>query len=216
MLKTLLTRLMRSSGRELCRLSPDEVQEAAERGWNLDCLNYKEFQVARTLAGAGHIALEEARFLANLARRTSPENPIIEIGTLFGFSTLVLAMNKHEAQQLVTVDKYSWNPFGISEYAHELATRAILQEACASQNVIMVRQDKDDFYKSYIGPAPAMFFCDANHDYECTLEDLLWARRVGAGIICGHDYDPKHHPGVVRAVAELGGPHQVSGSIFVL
>ena len=216
MLKTLLVPLIRSSGRELCRFNPGELQEAAERGWNLDRLNYKEFQAARAIAAAGHISLDEARFLADLTRLTSKDDPIIEVGTLFGYSTLVLAMNKHKDQQLITVDQYSWNPLGISEYAHELATRAVLQEACATQNVVMVRQDKADFYKSYRGPAPGMFFCDANHDYECTLEDLLWARKVGARIICGHDYDAQHHPGVVRAVTELGGPSEVSGSIFVL
>jgi hypothetical protein len=216
MLKKLAKVALQSTGYELCRYSAAEQQEAARLGWNLGSLNYKEFQVARALATGGHISLDEARFLASLVQQTSPEDPIIEIGTLFGFSTLVLTINKHKEQQLITVDKYVWNPLGISAQAHQLTTRAVLSDACTSQNIVMIQQDKDEFYKNYRGPAPGLFFCDANHSYRPTLDDLMWAQAAGAKIICGHDYDPVHHPDVVRAVKELGGPRELVGSVFVL
>jgi len=44
---------------------------------------------------------------------------------------------------------------------------------------------------------------------------LLWAKNVGAKIICGHDYCDDF-PGVVQIVDELGGPKQLAGSLFVL
>lgn len=216
MLKSIIQRILRLGGRELCSYSENERNEASRLGWDRESLNYKEFQVARTLAAGGHITLNEARFLASLVNQTDSSDPIIEIGTLFGFSTLVLAMNKAQSQKLLTVDKYVWNPLGISPLAHELATRAVLEDACTHHNVEIIRQDKDVFYENYQGQRPGLFFCDANHDYQPTLDDLTWARSVGAKIICGHDYDPDKFPGVVRAVKELGGASKIVGSIFVL
>ena len=216
MLKSIVQRALRRSGRELCTYSGPEKDDAARLGWSLESLNYKDFQAARAIAAGGHISLDEARFLASLVNQTDPSEPIIEIGTLFGFSTIVLAMAKAKSQRLLTVDKYIWNPLGISSQAHELATRAVLRDACTHHNVEIIRQDKDVFYKNYQNQRPGLFFCDANHGYRETLEDLTWARAVGARIICGHDYDPKEFPEVVRAVRELDGPSKVVGSIFVL
>lgn len=213
MLKSMIQRIIKLSGYELCRFSKFERDEVSRLGWNLDLMNYKEFQIARALAAEGHITLDEAQFLASLVQSTDPQDPIIEIGTLFGFSTLVLAMNKQKNQKLMTVDKYVWNPLGISSKVHELATQAVLKDACTHHNVEIIAQDKDEFYKTYSGPKPGLFFCDANHDYEPTLHDLKWAREIGAKIICGHDYNML---GVKQAVDELGGAVKLVGTIFVI
>jgi hypothetical protein len=53
------------------------------------------------------------------------------------------------------------------------------------------------------------------HDYEETKKDILWAKQIGAKIICGHDYK-EEFPGVIRIVDEMGGPRKLSGSVFVL
>jgi hypothetical protein len=60
-----------------------------------------------------------------------------------------------------------------------------------------------------------MVFLDADHSYESTKQDILWAQRVGAKIICGHDYSSRF-PGVVRAVEECGGVERIVGSVFLL
>jgi hypothetical protein len=75
--------------------------------------------------------------------------------------------------------------------------------------------DKNEFYRAYQGPPPAMVFLDAMHDYENTKQDIEWAQRVGAKIIAGHDYS-HHHPGVIQIVDELGGPRELGGSVWVL
>ena len=141
---------------------------------------------------------------------------MIEIGTLFGFSTLVIAMSKAPSQQLLTVDNYSWNPFGLSGEAHHLATGQVLHDAVRRHSVVQLRADKTSFYSDYDGLPPGLFFCDADHSYEATLADLQWARSVKARIICGHDYLPEVRPGVVRAVDEMGGPSELRGTLFVL
>lgn len=58
-------------------------------------------------------------------------------------------------------------------------------------------------------------FLDAIHDYAETRKDILWARRVGAAVVTGHDYSPKF-PGVMQIVDELGGPAELAGTVFRL
>jgi hypothetical protein len=45
---------------------------------------------------------------------------------------------------------------------------------------------------------------------EATKSDLLWAKKIGAKVICGHDYGHGRHAGVARAVDELGGLSRLS------
>jgi hypothetical protein len=214
MLKTLIKQFLRSQNLELCRISPDDQRAAVKKGW--EKLPYKDLQIARAIASEGHISIDEAKFLSSLVRRTSKEDPIIEIGTLFGFSTNIIAISKEKSQTLITVDKYVWNSLRISPAAHKLGTYAALQDAVKNHNVEVVDQDKDIFYENYTGPPPGLFFCDANHAYEATLRDLTWARKVGAKIVCGHDYDLGKYPGVVQAVDAFGGPREVVETLFVL
>jgi len=78
-----------------------------------------------------------------------------------------------------------------------------------------VRADKDEWFKCYDGEAPALVFCDADHRYEPTVKDIEFALRVGAKIICGHDYGPQH-PGTMQAVDEHVGYRDLKGSVWVL
>jgi len=216
MFKSFFRQILKSVGWELCRYSKTEIEECSSLRWDIGKLNYKDFQAARAIASLGHITIEEARFLGELVKRIESRDAIIEIGTLFGFSTLALAISKSPSQKLITVDSYVWNPLGISAEAHMLATTARLSELCMHDSVQLIRQDKDEFYSAYKGPAPGLFFCDADHSYEATMKDLQWAKSVGAKIICGHDYDPVSFPGVALAVDELGGPKELVGTVFVI
>jgi hypothetical protein len=60
-----------------------------------------------------------------------------------------------------------------------------------------------------------LVFLDAVHTYDETKEDIQWARRVGASVVCGHDYCERF-PGVIHAVNEFGHPSQLRGSLWVL
>lgn len=215
-MKQLIKSLVRKTGYELCSLTDSEKRLAESWSWNECELTYKDFQIACTIASGGHITIDEAQLLTKLVRETRSDHPIIEIGTLFGYSTTVLCVAKRPEQKLFTVDRFSWNPHGINPEAHRIGTLTALEDARQHHNCIVVEQDKDQFYATYSGPAPALFFCDANHEYEPTLADLKWARSAGAHIICGHDYHEQQFPGVFRAVNELGGPRELVGSLFVL
>ena len=143
------------------------------------------------------------------------EGPIIEVGTLFGLTTVILAALKRPDQPLITLDSYVWNPWGLSPSEHRQFTERVLFYLRTSGHLEIVAMDKGDYYRRYSGTAPALVFLDADHRLEPTREDIMWARRVGTHIIAGHDYGPDF-PGVCQAVDEAGGPEKLLGSIWRL
>ncbi len=159
---------------------------------------------------------EAIPFLQRLVRdsRRFP-GPIIEIGTLLGVTTTHMALAKAPEQRIITVDLYCWNPWGVSPAIHEAHARHALHYLVQTGHVERVTMDKDEFYRTYRGPAPSMVFLDAMPDYENTKRDVEWAQRAGARIISGHDYCDLH-PGVMQIVDELGGPRELGSSVWVL
>ncbi len=211
-MKQLLKSFLKSRGYEVCSLYPSELEKLP----NATSMTFREAQAFLALGNPGQLSLEEARLLSDLVRESDPQRPIIEVGTLFGFSTMAMTLAKQSGQRLITVDNYCWNPLGLSPEVHRSITRFRLNEAVERYNVEIICADKDSFYKDYSGPSPTLFFCDADHSYEATKADLLWAQSVGASIICGDDYDHPFQRGTAQAVDELGGPKRLAGGLFVL
>ena len=159
---------------------------------------------------------EALPFLKELVRRSRHfPGPIIEIGTLLGVTTTHMALAKAPEQKIITVDLYCWNPWYVTPAIHEAMTAQVLHYLVATGHVERVRMDKDEFFRTYAGPAPSLVFLDAMHDYENTKKDIEWAQKVGAGIISGHDYCDDF-PGVQQIVKEMGGPRELCESVWVL
>lgn len=211
MAKNMIKGALHRRGYELCQLYEEERAEIPDHS----NLTYKEAQCYRAMSNMGQLSISEARLLGDLVRCSDSERPIIEIGTLFGFSTTVIALAKDARQRLITVDNYCWNPLGLSPEAHYRLTSNRLSDAVQNHRVELRRMDKAEFYRTYDGPPPALFFCDADHSYESTMADLLWARSVGASIICGDDHTASF-PGVAQAVREMGGWQKLVDGLFVL
>jgi hypothetical protein len=141
--------------------------------------------------------------------------PIIEIGTLLGVTTTDMALWKASGTRILTVDNFAWNPWGLTSDQHRDLTCQVLRYLTCTGHVEMVISNKDAFYETYTGPAPALVFLDAIHTREETSKDIAWARQVGARIITGHDYGPQF-PGVIEAVEDVGGPAQLAGTVWRL
>jgi len=171
--------------------------------------------VRHALTTPGQISIREAKLLAELVKSLDDPGPIVEIGTLFGWSTRVMILAKPQETELITVDSYGWNPLGLSESEHFDVTSAILAESKLHLNVSQIRQHKADFFRTYSGAKPALIFLDAIHSYEETRKDLEWATQFKNSVICLHDYT-NLWPGVIQAVDELGGPHRIEGSLCAL
>ncbi|MGD1876745.1 MAG: class I SAM-dependent methyltransferase [Kiloniellaceae bacterium] len=161
----------------------------------------------------GQIGVAEARLLGRLVRDLTSAGPIVEIGTLFGRSTRILCENARPGQQVITVDRFSWNPLGLTPEEHHRLTASALAEVTASGALTLLKQDKEAFFAAWDGGPPAMVFTDADHSYEGVKRDIEWARSVGAEVICGDDYSAGC-PGTIQAVDEFGGPVELSGRLW--
>jgi hypothetical protein len=150
-----------------------------------------------------------------IQKANSLPGPIVEIGTLFGFTTTRMAIWKKPEKKILTVDNYCYNPWNLRSETHRDLTRHFLAYLIETGQVQLVEMDKNIFYRSYRGESPALVFLDAMHSYEETRADIEWAKRVGARIITGHDYS-EGFPGVGKAVEEAGGVCAHAGSVWVL
>jgi predicted O-methyltransferase YrrM len=126
--------------------------------------------------------------------------PIIEIGTLFGFTTAMMASWMGRGR-LITVDNYSWNPWGLVPEVHRALARRIMEPFTQAGRIDIVDMDSKTFFATYAGPAPSLVFIDGDHSYQAVRGEIEWAKKLGASIIGGHDYGGKT-PGVIQAVDE--------------
>ncbi len=165
---------------------------------------------------ANSVTETEWKLLRPLVEESSQyPGPIIEIGVLAGRTTQQIAALKSPQQKILAVDNFCWNPWWLTpDEQWELVTHS-LHYLVLTQHVEVLRTDKNEFFESYSGPPPSLVFLDAMHSYEETKKDIEWSLKVGAQIISGHDYGAEF-PGVMKIVDEMGGPHQLSGSVWRL
>lgn len=73
--------------------------------------------------------------------------------------------------------------------------------------VNIIKADTHQIYKQYDDESIDFLFIDANHTYEDMKQDLeFWFPKIKkGGLICGHDYEERPWPGLVKAVDEFFG-----------
>lgn len=131
------------------------------------------------------------------------DGPIVELGTMFGHTTLFLASLKERTRELITVDNYSWNPFCLPSDVHRTFTKRTLRHAIQTANVSIFDGTTIEYF-AQCNVAPALIFIDASHEYVDVLDDIDGAIACGAKVIAGHDFCDEHQ-GVQRAVRERFG-----------
>ena len=169
-----------------------------------------------TLFALGGLTEEEEEFMSALVRKYASASvrkdgneetgdkevgPIVEFGTLFGLTTRLIAAKAGAKLGVITVDNFSWNPFGLPPALHEAFTRKILRTELDEGRVSLIVADSDAFRAEYSGCVPSMVFLDADHSYGAVRDEIAWAKKLGVPLICGHDYGNPLF-GVTRAVDE--------------
>lgn len=143
------------------------------------------------------------------------EGPIVEIGTLFGHTTILIASIAQPEIKIITVDNFKWNPFGLSASMHKLFTERTLKYIIEHRSTILVNSDASLFYQQYTGVRPSMIFIDADHSYASVVEDIKWAKKIGIPVISGHDFSDEH-PGIQKAVKEIFGTNfSLYGTVWI-
>ena len=130
---------------------------------------------------------------------------VVEVGTLFGLTARELARHV-VGGKVITVDNFSWNPFGLPPKVHETFTRQILR----GTKVELINCSSEDWRRQIGDEKIDMIFFDASHRYEDVLEECRWAKEKRIPYVCGHDYgNPNPRFGVTRAVDEVFGKENV-------
>jgi hypothetical protein len=163
----------------------------------------------------GSISSEDEDRIIELTKvAASFPGPIVELGTLFGLTTQLIATYKPIEKKLITVENFSWNPFCLPQNYHRILTHRILRYNILHCNTSVFDGSTRKFYDTYNGERPSMIFIDADHAYEQVKEDIQTAINLKIPIIAGHDYCDLH-PGVKRAVDEIfQGKIQIKGSVW--
>lgn len=178
--------------------------------------NYFLFAEHADKTAYGSISLEDEKGIERgIELAANNPGPIIEIGTLFGHTTNLIATKKATEKPLIAVENYIWNPFQLPKGAHKMYLHRTLRYVMDHANVSIAETDAANFYRENPTLKPSMIFIDAEHDYHSVKRDIDWAKSVGCEVIAGHDYLPLH-PGVVKAVSEAFGKEiEVYGSVWL-
>ena len=156
----------------------------------------------------GSLTAEELDGLRKWMAGVPAGGVVVEVGTLFGLTTIDLARRAPTGVKILTVDNFSWNPFGLPPKHHEAFTRRILAPWIEEGRIELIHADSDDYRARFKAldasrnqKAPHMVFFDADHSYEAVRDEIAWAKALGVKTICGHDYGNPLF-GVTRAVDE--------------
>ena len=122
-------------------------------------LGYTRFVDAKADGFWGSLTEEEEETLSSIIKDiVKDQGPIIEFGTLFGTTTLLIAGIKGLNQKLITLDNFSWNPFMMSSKDHERFARRCLRYVIAHCDVELVNKDISEFKDNWRGGCPALVF----------------------------------------------------------
>ena len=85
---------------------------------------YKRFLANQTDSFWGSITeADEAGVALAVQESEQYDGPIVELGTMFGHTTLLIASLKESFRKLITVDDFSWNPFCLPSDVHRTFTK---------------------------------------------------------------------------------------------
>jgi hypothetical protein len=141
----------------------------------------------------------------------------VEIGVLHGRSIIRLA------ERLVALGKTHCELTGIDLWADRGNREACFQNlahrtsGAARQLIHLVEGDSVESAMRFADGVLELVFIDANHTKPAVSRDVpAWMRKVklGTGILSGHDYGAKEHPGVKEAVDLFLPTVFVDGSVW--
>lgn len=159
--------------------------------------------------------IDEKGIAAAVRLASKYSGPVVELGTLFGHTTVLLADLLAGEKKLITIDDFSWNPFCLPKDIHRQFTTRTLRYFLARNQIELYEGSAKHFYAAHPDLQPSLVFVDASHEYKDVCDDLDWCIARKCPVICGHDYCAEHRE-VIDAVSERFGEHvTVFGSVWI-
>jgi predicted O-methyltransferase YrrM len=163
-------------------------------------IDYEARQAARfAMEVPGQIRETEAAYLYRLARR---KGNIVEIGCLFGRSTVALVM----AAKIFGASVTSIDPFIETANTQQLSSQDFwkknLDDLDLKPPELMAMKSHEA--ASQYDREIAFIFIDGGHSYETVKQDIRdWLPKIKVtGVVAFHDMFTPHISGVVKAVSE--------------
>lgn len=125
---------------------------------------------------------EERACLASLAAAVPAGGLILEIGTLYGGTTAVLAQAA-PAARVISIDDYSWTPDGVPNSPAQVYERL---EAIGVRNVELLQGDSRWMWQRW-NEKIDLLWIDGGHSFEYVYSDLHGFGRH-ADVIALHDF----------------------------
>jgi len=159
----------------------------------------------------------ERQLLAKLAAEVQPAGLIVEIGALYGGSTVVLARTAPKAR-IITIDEFSWTPEG-----YPTATKKLLEshlKEVGVKNVTVLEGKSEEIGKSW-DKSIDLLFIDGGHSYQYVYADLCNFAPHAEVVAC-HDFDNPIWATIKEAISDFIQLHpewdlaEVVGTVAVL
>ena len=161
----------------------------------------------------GWMELDELLWLARMAKK---HKAIVEIGSFLGRSTRALADNTPGKVIAVDTFKASFESEPDTQLPNDLDRSKIFEifmknmKGIKNLTPMKMRSVKAAKKLKTQKKKFDMVFIDAGHNYEDVKADIkAWKPLLKpGGLLCGHDYEHPHFPGVTQAVEELLPGHR--------
>lgn len=150
----------------------------------------------------GWMTPDELQWLVHTAAALEPGSVWIELGTYIGRSFFAVALALPPAAHLYAID----HTLG----QHTVSGRTFFDTLVAvaryrpDLHLHCLRETKQRAAPQLRSVRAAVVFDDAGHTYPVMRDSIpAWLPIVSAaGLLCGHDYNPRDWPGIVQAVDE--------------
>jgi predicted O-methyltransferase YrrM len=162
------------------------------------------------------IAPEEAAALARLA---SGAGDVLEIGSAYGYSAIVMAL---AGAHVTAVDPHTWIQDSLQVMEAGLAAYGVTDRVSILDAYSAPVLQTFALAIAHVPVTPfGMVFIDGDHARDAVRSDVLGALKIlrPGGVLACHDYgEDCCCPGVRRALDDLypDGPDELTGSLFVV
>jgi glycosyltransferase involved in cell wall biosynthesis len=151
----------------------------------------------------GMMTEQELRWLYQTASKMTS---VVELGSWQGRSTHALLSGCQGT--VYSIDHWDPNYIGIPDLNERIIAdnwKAFCENLKHFTNLQIIKMPSVKAATGFRDKSVEMVFVDADHKYESVIADVTSWLPKATKMICGHDYDPDRHPGVVKAVDEVFG-----------
>ncbi len=161
--------------------------------------------------------VEERELLEKLAREVPQQGRILEIGSLYGGTTVILA-KAAPTSRVIAIDEFSWTPEGYPTPSREKMLTDLLTEGVT--NVAVIEEASEKIAPEWTTEVD-LCFIDGGHSYKYIFADLTNFAPFARVVAC-HDYKNPLWESVTQAITDFLFTHtewylaETAGTVAVL